>query len=328
MNKWIKNPALVIAAAVMSISASAQSTNDKTSNSNSDKTEEIIIRKKGDKADKMTIVVDGDKVTINGKPVDEFKNDNVTVLRRNRATAMGGAGERTFTIPQGNFRMFDNRGEFTPTRSNKAMLGVVTGKADDGAKITSVTKESPAEKAGLQKDDVISKVGNKKVEGPNDLVNAISDYRPNDKVDITYKRNGKENKTVATLNENKSGAFSYNFNKPDFNFEMPKSTIAPDGFNFNYNRKPRIGLQIQDVEEGKGVTVKDVDEDSPASKAGIKEGDVITQVNGKEITGVDELRNEIKDVKEGDAVKFTYKRGNKTQTADLKIPKKLKTANL
>jgi len=147
-------------------------------------------------------------------------------------------------------------------------------------------------------------------------------------VDITYKRNGKENKTVATLSENKPGAFSYNFNNPDFNIDIPRSPIAPEGFNFNYSRKPRIGLQIQDVEDGKGVTVKDVDEDSPAAKAGIKEGDVITQVNGKEIAGVDELRNEIKDVKEGDAVKFTYKRGNKTQTADLKIPKRLKTANL
>ncbi len=328
MNKWIQTPALVIAAAVIGISASAQNTNDKTAKSNSDRTEEIIIRKKGDKSDKMTIVVDGDKVTVNGKPVDEFKNDNVTVLRRNRATAMASPRERAITVPQGNFRMFENRGEFTPSRSNKAMLGVITGKADEGAKITSITKESAAEKAGLQKDDVITKIGSKKIESPDDLVNVIGDYKPNDKVDITYKRNGKENKTVATLSENKSGGFSYNFNNPDFNIDIPRSPMMPEGFNFNYNRKPRIGLQIQDVEEGKGVTVKDVDEDSPASKAGIKEGDVITQVNGKEIAGVDELRDQIKDVKEGDAVKFSYKRGNKTQTAELKIPKKLKTANL
>ncbi len=327
MNKWIKTPAMIIAA-VIGISASAQNTNDKTSKSNADKTEEIIIRKKGDKADKMTIVVDGDKVTINGKPVDEFKNDNVTVLRRNRATALGGPGERAITIPQGNFRMFDNRGEFTPATGNKAMLGVITSKTDDGAKINRVVKESPAEKAGLKEGDVITKVGSKKIDGTDDLVNAISDYKPNDKVDITYKRNGKENPATVTLGEDKSGAFSYNFNTPDFNIDIPRSPIAPEGFNFNYSRKPRIGLQIQDVEDGKGVTVKDVDEDSPAAKAGIKEGDVITQVNGKEIAGVDELRNEIKDVKEGDAVKFTYKRGNKTQTAELKIPKKLKTANL
>ncbi len=328
MNNWIKTPALAIAAAVIGFSASAQSTKDKKTSNSSDKTEEIIIRKKGDKGDRMTIVVDGDKVTINGKPVDEFRNDNLTVLRRNSTSDMERARERAFNIPQGNFRLFENRGEFTPATGNKAMLGVITGKADDGAKITNVTKESAAEKAGLQKDDVITKVGSKKIEGPDDLVKAISDYKPNDKVDITYKRNGKENKAVATLNENKPGAFSYNFNNPDFNINIPRSPIAPEGFNFNYNRKPKVGLQIQDVEEGKGVTVKDVDEDSPASKAGMKEGDVITQVNGKEIVGVDEVRNEIKDIKEGDAVKLTYKRGNKTQTAELKIPKRLRTANL
>lgn len=328
MNNWIHTPALVIAAAVIGLSASAQNTNDKTSRNNYDKTEEIIIRKKGDKADKMTIVVDGDKVTINGKPVDEFKNDNLTILRRNGNADMERARERAFTVPQGSFRMFDNRGEFTPSKSNKARLGVVTGKADEGAKITNVNKESAAEKAGLQKDDVITKVDNKKIESPEDLVNAVSEHKPNDKVDITYKRNGKENKTVATLSENKSSAFSYNFNNPNFNIDIPRSPIAPEGFNFNFNRKPRIGLQIQDVEEGKGVTVKDVDEDSPASKAGIKEGDVITQVNGKEIAGVDEIRDEIKDIKEGDAVKLTYKRGNKIQTAELKIPKRLKTSNL
>jgi serine protease Do len=95
-----------------------------------------------------------------------------------------------------------------------------------------------------------------------------------------------------------------------------------------YSRKPRIGMQIQDVEEGKGVTVKDVDDESPASKAGMKEGDVITQVNGKEIAGVEELRTEIKDIKEGDTLKVAYKRGGKNQTAEIKIPKRLKTANL
>jgi serine protease Do len=326
MNNWIKTSSLIIAAAI-GFSASAQNTKDKNANNSSDRTEEIIIRKKGDKADKTTIVVDGDRVTINGKPVDEFRNDNLTVLRR-KGSDVERARERVFSTPQGSFRMFDNRGEFAPARSNKAVLGVVTGKADDGARITSITKESAAEKAGLQKDDVITQVGSKKIEDPDDLVESISNYKPNDKVDITYKRNGKENKTSATLNENRATAFSYNFNNPDFNINIPKSPTMPEGFNFNYSRKPRVGLQIQDVEDGKGVTVKDVDDDSPASKAGMKEGDVITQVNGKEIAGVDDIRNEIKDIKEGDTVQFSYKRGGKTQTAQLKFPKKLRTANL
>src|SRR6476660_3591424 len=44
------------------------------------KDENIIIRKKGSNKEKMTIVVDGDKITINGKPVEEFRGDNIDVI--------------------------------------------------------------------------------------------------------------------------------------------------------------------------------------------------------------------------------------------------------
>ena len=45
------------------------------------KDENIIIRKKGGSNEKITVVIDGDKVTVNGKPVDDFKSDNVDILR-------------------------------------------------------------------------------------------------------------------------------------------------------------------------------------------------------------------------------------------------------
>ena len=150
---------------------------------------------------------------------------------------------------------------------------------------------------------------------------------PKDKVDVTYLRNGKESKTSATLGESKTRAYSFNFNDDDFKFDMPPLADI-ENFNMVYNKRPKIGLQIQDVEEGTGVTVKDVDEDTPASKAGLKEGDVITQVNGKDIAGVDELREQIKELKEGDKVTLSYKRNGTSQTAEVKIPKRLKSANL
>jgi serine protease Do len=97
---------------------------------------------------------------------------------------------------------------------------------------------------------------------------------------------------------------------------------------FGASRKPKIGLQIQDVEEGKGVKVQEVDENSPAAKAGLKEGDVITEVNGKPVDGVDNVRSEIRDIKEGDILKVKYNRNGSSQSADIKLPKKLKTADL
>ena len=46
------------------------------------KTEEIIIRKNGDNDNKMTIQVDGDSITVNGKPLSEFHDGEVSVMKR------------------------------------------------------------------------------------------------------------------------------------------------------------------------------------------------------------------------------------------------------
>lgn len=295
---------------------------DTKSPSTPEKTKDIIIHQKGDKDEKMTIIVDGDKVTINGKPVEEFNNKNVTVLRRNNSAMNAAPRARSYSSSSDNFRMFDSEGA-SSWNSNKAVLGVTTSKTEEGAQVTDITKESGAAKAGLQKNDVITKVANSKIKTPEDLIEAIAKFKPNDKIDIVYLREGKENKTNATLTENKTRAYSFNFS-PDLNFNVPRPNVS----GFTFNRRPRIGLQIQDVEEGKGVMIKDVDEDSPAAKAEMKEGDIITQINGKEIAGVEEVREEIKDVKEGDTIKLSYKRGGKIQTSELKIPKRLRTADL
>ena len=291
-----------------------------------EKKKEIIIKKDGDQAEKMVIIVDGDDITINGKPMEGSDNEKVIIMKKRLAPGHDGEEMRIMGAPHTNIFKFKSEDS-----EPRALLGVVTEKGDGGAKISEVSKESAAEKSGLKKDDVITKVGDSKIESHDDLVEAIGKLKPNDKVAITYLRNGKSNTTSATLSEQKAKAFAFKFDEKDFNFEMPEMPrvpAAPFAQGFSWNQKPKMGLQIQDMEEGSGVKVKEVDEESPALKAGLKEGDVITQVNGKEIKNVDELKSEIKDVKEGDTVKFTYKRSGKTQSADVKLPKKLKTANL
>jgi serine protease Do len=326
MNNLTKTTTILLAAAMISTAAVAQDTKEKTKKS--DPQEEIIIRKKTDKGEKTTIVIDGDKVTVNGKPVEDYKGD-VTVMKSKRPYM----ALRSFESPRPRIAVSPNvrvNGYAPAIAGNKAVLGVMTEKASGGVKITNVTDESGAEKAGLKENDVITKVGDKKIATPGDLTEAIGNHKPKDKVDIVYLRDGKESKTTAALSENKSMAYSFNMGDNDFHFDMPDKLMAPsfDGSTFSWNRKPKIGLQIQDVEEGKGVKVNEVDEESPASKSGFKEGDVITQVNGKEIEGVDDLKKQIADLKEGDSIKVSFNREGKSQTADIKIPKRLKTADL
>jgi serine protease Do len=95
-----------------------------------------------------------------------------------------------------------------------------------------------------------------------------------------------------------------------------------------YNGRPKLGLSVQDSEDGKGVKVIDVDGDGNAEKAGIKEDDVITEINGKEVNGADEVAKIIRDNKDKISIKVKLLRDGKPMDIDVKIPRKLKTADL
>jgi serine protease Do len=205
---------------------------------------------------------------------------------------------------------------------NKAMLGVNTEKADNGVRITDVTKESAAAKAGLQKDDVITKVGDKKIEDADDLYSAVGKYKPEDKVDVTYLRGGKENKVTATLGKNVTSTVWSEGLAPTISYDRV------GGFGTTFLRRPRLGIQIQDTEDNSGVKVLDVTEETPAAKSGLKDGDIIYEINGKAVKSLDEIREETKDLKEGDTLKIKYKRGGGSESTEIKFPKRLNKASL
>ena len=229
------------------------------------------------------------------------------------------------------------------SNGTKAFLGVTTDDVEEGAKIISVSDNSGAEKAGLKKGDIITKIGDHTIEDASDLTEAIGKYKPEDKVTITYKRDGKENKVTATLGKNKASGYAqaYGF-APDAR-EFPSDAFAPlerlNDYNFNWDRdknnllgtitgRPRLGIKAQDTEEGNGVKVLNVAPESSAGKAGIKEGDIITEFDGNKITSADELAEAAQESREKTSVKLQVIREGKTQTIEIKTPKKLKTANL
>lgn len=320
-------PLLLMAAGVSTFSFAQTKEQSKK-----EKDKSIIIRKKGDKDEKMTIIVDGDKITVNGKPIEDMKDGDIQILRNRGLNSLGTImpkiRSRIAPMMGGDMKMFS---EGMPISGNRAFLGVSSEKSDKGAKITSVEKESAAEKIGLKKDDIITKIGETKIEGSDDLYEAIGKYKPEDKVSVTFLRDGITSTVSVALGKSKSADMRvFNFNNKDFNFEMPDRQLLPrmNGMDFSFNRKPRLGLQIQDVEEGKGVKILDVDENTPAAKAGLQKGDLIYQVDSKNIASVDELRNAIRELKEGDSISISYNRNGLTQSTTIKFPKKLKTAEL
>jgi serine protease Do len=111
-----------------------------------------------------------------------------------------------------------------------------------------------------------------------------------------------------------------------FGFEIPQ---MPELNNiFGNIEKPKLGISVEDVEENEGVKISSVSENSPAAKAGLKEDDIITDVNDKKVKDVDGIKPIIKGATEGTVFKFNITRNGKKTVIEVKIPKKLKTADL
>jgi len=326
---------------------------------------EITSKKKAkagklESTENMTVVINGDQVTINGVPAD--KNDPRIIRRGKVIITKGDKGGETIIINSDSGRSNNIELEEIelgaedmiappppppPPPMNPAFLGVMTEAAENtkGAIINSVSDASPAQKAGLKEKDIITKLNDKIIDGPNTLYEAVGEFKPEEKVNITYLREGKEKKTTAVLEKNKNVASNNNiyFNAPngmmpnnlrrgfkispdqDFNFEMPELRSL-DGLTGQFNRKPKLGISIEDLETGEGVKVKSVNDASPAEKAGFKANDIIVMFDDKKVTDLSDLKWEF--IKEGQTLKFTVQRGGESKNIEVKIPKKLKTADL
>ena len=126
--KKIVFTAAVICFAAIATTVSAQ--DDKVTKKEKKDVQEIIIRKKGEKDTKIVVEIKGDDITINGKPLSEYKDDEITINRRNMIIRDGhGKTRMTFTPEDLEGLSFWNDNE-----GSGAFLGVTTNTTDDDAK--------------------------------------------------------------------------------------------------------------------------------------------------------------------------------------------------
>jgi serine protease Do len=207
-----------------------------------------------------------------------------------------------------------------------------------GVAITEVVKGSPAEAAGLQNGDVIIRFDNEDVKSVNKLTRLINDVAPDQKARLTILRNGAEQEITVTMGKRPQAQFGGTLPQlvpmpplEDFRIEredgmvMPRLPQMPDGnvFRFYTGATRRIGVVTEPlnkqlgeyfgVADGKGLLVMEVIENSPASKAGIKAGDVIVEVAGQSVSRPEELIRALGKEKEGD-VNLTVVRGKTRQS--------------
>ena len=99
---------------------------------------------------------------------------------------------------------------------------------------------------------------------------------------------------------------------------------------FLMSARPRLGIDAEDLSgqlgsyfgapEGEGILVRNVNADSPAEKAGVKAGDVITTLNGERIRTASELREKLSDVEAGKTVKLGVLRNKSNVTLNVELP--------
>jgi Do/DeqQ family serine protease len=161
----------------------------------------------------------------------------------------------------------------------KPYLGVQVAEdkydAGDGAHIGSVAKDGAAATIGLQKGDIITKINDAVINSWTELQATISSHNAGEKINVTYKRNGKEYTTAATLTA-KTGTYD----------QLASTSVGE-----------KLGADLETLDskaalkyelEG-GVLVKKIKTGGTFSKTRMEAGFIITSVNGVDITSIEEL---------------------------------------
>jgi serine protease Do len=172
-------------------------------------------------------------------------------------------------------------------------------KSEDGAFVEQVEPGKPADKAGVKPGDTIVKVDSVPVKDTRDLIGYVSGKAPGSKVQLGVVRDGKDVTLTAALAERKDESAG----KGD-----PEKVAADDSHE-------RIGIQVTELTpqmrqmqrikaDVDGLVVVRVKEVSPASDAGIQEGDIITQVNGQKVGTTEEFGKLVGKAKKGDFLKL------------------------
>jgi C-terminal processing protease CtpA/Prc len=204
--------------------------------------------------------------------------------------------------------------------------------AERGVVLSSVVPDSPAAKAGLKENDVVTEINGQRIEGAAQLRRMIREIPAGRAAQITVWRDGRAQTVSVTLGKAEERRHSLKMFTPapgapgSFAFAMPEIPMVPpmewDGSRLMMGGQPRLGIDAEDLNgqlgsffgapDGEGILVRDVNPGSAAEKGGLKAGDVITSVNGERVRTIGDLREKL-------AAKREAKDKDKDQTVKLGV---------
>jgi serine protease Do len=172
-------------------------------------------------------------------------------------------------------------------------------KSAKGVLVSDVVKDGPAEKGGVLRGDVILRFDNKEIENAHSLSQLVAATAPNTTVKIDLLRNGKEETIsleLGTMAEEGQKVISQQ-KENDWGMMVQELT-------------PQLAQQLTLEPGTTGVVISDVNEGSPAAEAGLRPGDLITEVNRTAIKSLNDYRQALKKLRSGENLLLLVKRGS------------------
>jgi serine protease Do len=181
-----------------------------------------------------------------------------------------------------------------------------------GALVAEVNPDTPADKAGIKRGDIITKFNDTPIKHMNELPRLVAATQPGTKASVTVLREGKEKTfslTVTELKEERQAVAGAEAEE--------ESAVGLTVENLTSELARRFGLK-----ETKGVVVMRVAPGSAAAEAGLRPGDVIIEINGQALNTVSDYQKQLQRLKAGDFARLLIKRSGHTLYITLEIPKK------
>jgi serine protease Do len=157
-----------------------------------------------------------------------------------------------------------------------------------GALVGEVTPKSPSEKAGMKTGDVITAVNGKKITDARELRLMIGSMAPGTKVQLEVNREGQSKIINVELAEMPAGQAAEGAEAtPEESAQPEKTTVFGGVAVADITDDIRTALNLS--KDIKGAVIAEIDADSPAAKAGLREGDVIQEVNKQPVKSARDL---------------------------------------
>jgi serine protease Do len=184
--------------------------------------------------------------------------------------------------------------------------------AERGVVLGKIMDDSPASKAGLKENDVVTEINGQRVEGTSQFRRMIREIPAGRTAQLTVWRDGRTQSVAVTLGkaEDNGHNWAYAAAPGAFAFRMPEIPEIGQLPELNFDSgmpgmvsRPRLGIDAEDLNgqlgtffgapEGEGILVREVTSGSVAEKAGLKAGDVIISLDGDRIRSVGDLRGKL-----------------------------------